>query len=97
MGKIDVLVNAAGINKDLLLVKTKQEDIISQLNTNLVGTIFTCKAVVRSMMKSRKGCIINIGTSILVLLKLSLKYNDSVFLRNDITEKRQQSAQSWLL
>ena len=61
MGKIDVLVNAAGINTDLLLVKAKHDDITKQLNTNLVGTMLTCKAVIRHMMKQRKGCIINIG------------------------------------
>ncbi len=64
MGGVDVLVNAAGINKDTLLIKTSEDLISDQLNTNLVGTIFTCKAALRHMVKQRKGCIINIGEPI---------------------------------
>ena len=61
MGKIDVLVNAAGVNEDTLLVKTERETIMHQLNTNLIGTMFICKAVIKPMIRNRRGCIINMG------------------------------------
>ena len=61
MGKIDVLVNAAGVNEDALLIKTERETIVHQLNTNLIGTMLTCKAVLKPMMRNRRGCIINMG------------------------------------
>ena len=61
LGPVHTLVNAAGINRDALLVQTKHDDVMAQINTNLVGTIHTCKVVVRSMMRNKQGCIINIG------------------------------------
>lgn len=60
-GPISVLVNAAGINRDRLLVQAKSEDIALQVQTNLIGSMYTCKAAARHMMKNKKGCIINIG------------------------------------
>ena len=61
LGPVHTLVNAAGINRDALLVQTKHDDMMAQINTNLVGTIHTCKAVLRGMIRSKEGCIINIG------------------------------------
>ena len=61
VGPISVLVNAAGINEDQLLVKSSAENIRHLLDVNLVGSMVTCKAAVRGMMQRRAGCIINIG------------------------------------
>lgn len=63
---IDILVNNAGITRDNLLMKISEEDWEKVLNTNLKSIFNTCKAVIRPMMKSRMGKIINI-TSIVGL------------------------------
>ncbi|XP_006026276.2 carbonyl reductase family member 4 isoform X1 [Alligator sinensis] len=62
LGPINYLVNAAGINRDGLLLRTKTEDMISQIHTNLLGTMLTCKAAVRSMIQQQGGAIVNIGS-----------------------------------
>lgn len=61
-GKIDVLVNNAGITKDMLLLRMKQEDFINVLDINLVGTFNMTKNVASYMMKARNGRIINISS-----------------------------------
>lgn len=60
LGTIDILVNNAGITKDNLLMRMKEEDWDQVLNTNLKGVFNCTKAVIRSMMKQKKGKIINI-------------------------------------
>ncbi|XP_025904499.1 carbonyl reductase family member 4 [Nothoprocta perdicaria] len=62
LGPINYLVNAAGINRDGLLLRTKTEDMISQIHTNLLGTMLTCKAAVKSMIQHQGGAIVNIGS-----------------------------------
>ncbi|XP_062430679.1 3-oxoacyl-[acyl-carrier-protein] reductase [Rhea pennata] len=62
LGPINYLVNAAGINRDGLLLRTKAEDMIAQIHTNLLGTMFTCKAAVKSMIQQQGGAIVNIGS-----------------------------------
>ncbi|KJE88413.1 short chain dehydrogenase [Capsaspora owczarzaki ATCC 30864] len=62
LGLASVLVNAAGIVSDNLLVKTPHADMASVLETNLVGPMLTCKEVVPHMLRLRSGCIINIGS-----------------------------------
>ncbi|XP_019390140.1 PREDICTED: carbonyl reductase family member 4 [Crocodylus porosus] len=62
LGSINCLVNAAGINRDGLLLRTKTEDMLSQIHTNLLGTMLTCKAAVRSMIQQQGGAIVNIGS-----------------------------------
>ncbi|WP_269622482.1 3-oxoacyl-[acyl-carrier-protein] reductase [Prochlorococcus marinus] len=59
-GKIDILINNAGITKDGLLMRMKKEDWQSVINLNLTGVFFCTKAVSRSMIKQKKGRIINI-------------------------------------
>ncbi len=64
MGPVDILVNNAGVAIDGLLMRTKIEDIEKTLKINLVGSILCSKAVLKPMMKSRKGRIINMSSVI---------------------------------
>jgi 3-oxoacyl-[acyl-carrier protein] reductase len=59
-GKVEILVNNAGITKDTLIMRMKREDWDSVIQTNLSGAFFTTQAVVGSMLKPRWGRIINI-------------------------------------
>ncbi|NXU56660.1 CBR4 reductase, partial [Turnix velox] len=61
LGPVNYLVNAAGINRDGLLLRTKTEDMIALIHTNLLGTMLTCKAAIRSMIQQQGGAIVNIG------------------------------------
>ena len=61
-GRIDVLVNNAGITRDTLLIRMTEEDWDAVLDINLKGAFLTTKAVVKSMMKQRSGAIVNIAS-----------------------------------
>ncbi len=61
-GKIDVLVNNAGITKDTLLMRMKEEDFDSVIQVNLKGTFIVTKAVIPYMMKKKSGRIINLSS-----------------------------------
>ncbi len=61
-GVIDVLVNNAGITKDMLILRMQKEDFESVINVNLTGTFNVTKNVVPYMMKKRNGRIINISS-----------------------------------
>lgn len=63
-GKIDVLVNNAGITRDNLLMRMSEEDWDLVLDVNLKSIYNTCRALTRSMMKARSGSIINISSVI---------------------------------
>ena len=60
--KIDVLVNNAGITKDMLFARMKEEDFKQVIDVNLVGTFNMTKNVISYMMKARQGRIINISS-----------------------------------
>ena len=61
-GGLAILVNNAGITRDQLLMRMKDEDWQAILDTNLTSVYRTSKAVMRTMMKARKGRIINIAS-----------------------------------
>ena len=66
-GKIDVLVNNAGITRDGLLMRMKEEDWDAVIETNLKGVFLCTKAVIRGMMKQRTGRIINMTSVVGVM------------------------------
>jgi 3-oxoacyl-[acyl-carrier protein] reductase len=63
-GPVSILVNNAGITRDQLLLRMKDEDWNLILDTNLSSVFRTSKAVLRGMMKARKGRIISIASVI---------------------------------
>jgi len=63
-GKIDILINNAGITKDGLLMKMKEADWDAVIDVNLKGTFICTQKVCRYMMKQRAGVILNIASVI---------------------------------
>jgi 3-oxoacyl-[acyl-carrier protein] reductase len=61
-GRIDLLVNNAGIARDQLLMRMKREDWDAVLNINLTGAFNCSQAVLRTMMKQRSGRIVSISS-----------------------------------
>lgn len=61
-GKVEILVNCAGITRDDLMMKMKRADWDDVLATNLTGAFLLTQAVLRSMLKNRWGRIINIAS-----------------------------------
>ncbi|HST44595.1 MAG TPA: 3-oxoacyl-ACP reductase FabG [Luteimonas sp.] len=64
VGPVSILVNNAGITRDNLLMRMKDEDWQAVIDTNLTSVYRSCKAVMRGMMKARHGRIVNIASVI---------------------------------
>lgn len=61
-GKVDILINNAGITKDTLIMRMKRADWDSVIQTNLTGAYFCTQAVISSMLKQRWGRVVNISS-----------------------------------
>lgn len=61
-GQIDILVNNAGITRDRLLVRMSEQEWDTVMAVNLKGTFNTIRVVARTMMRQRRGKIVNIGS-----------------------------------
>lgn len=62
LGAVDILINNAGITRDTLLMRMKEEDWDAVISTNLKSVYKLSQAVLRGMMKNRSGRIINISS-----------------------------------
>jgi 3-oxoacyl-[acyl-carrier protein] reductase len=62
LGSIDVLVNNAGITRDMLLMRMSEEQFDSVINTNLKGTFNMIRHVSNVMLKQKSGAIINMAS-----------------------------------
>ncbi|MEA3408643.1 MAG: 3-oxoacyl-[acyl-carrier-protein] reductase [Chloroflexota bacterium] len=61
-GRVDILVNNAGVARDRLLLRMSEEDWDAVLDTNLKGAFHCTKALQRTFLRQREGCIVNIGS-----------------------------------
>ena len=61
-GRLDVLVNNAGITRDGLVARMKEEDFDAVIDVNLKGTFNCCKVATKIMMKQRSGRIVNMSS-----------------------------------
>ena len=61
-GKLDLLINNAGITRDGLFLRMSNADFDDVINTNLRGAFLVCRAFARSMAKTRNGRMINIAS-----------------------------------
>lgn len=61
-GRLDVLVNNAGVTADKLILRMQEEDFDKVINANLKGAFFCCKTACKLMMRQRYGRIINISS-----------------------------------
>ncbi len=66
-GTPTILVNNAGVTRDGLLMRMGEEDWQSVIDTDLTAVYRTCKAVMRGMMKARRGRIVNIASVVAVM------------------------------
>lgn len=66
-GRIDFLVNNAGITRDTLLMRMKNEDWDAVMNVNLKGVFLFSRAVVRTLLTNRSGRIVNIASVVGVM------------------------------
>ncbi len=67
LGRIDILINNAGITRDRLLIRMTEDDWDSVIRVNLKGAFNTIKAVSRIMAKQRSGKIVNISSVVGVM------------------------------
>lgn len=62
LGKIDILINNAGISKVGLFIDSTEEDINKMLGVNLFGALYLSNQVVKDMLKRKKGIIVNVSS-----------------------------------
>jgi 3-oxoacyl-[acyl-carrier protein] reductase len=62
LGRLDILINNAGIARDQLLLRVSDEDIQKTYAVNVTGSIFCARAAIRPMMKAKHGRIINLAS-----------------------------------
>ena len=60
IGGIDILINNAGITKDNLTLRMKEEEWNDVIDVNLNSVFFTCQSAIKAMIKNKAGCIVNI-------------------------------------
>ena len=61
-GRLDVLVNNAGIARDNLLMRLKKEELDQTFQTNIYGALWCAKAAIRPMMRAKRGRIVNLSS-----------------------------------
>ena len=66
-GRVDILINNAGITRDGLLIRMKEEDWDAVLGVNLKGVFLVTRSVAKLMMKQRSGKIVNIASVVGVM------------------------------
>lgn len=66
-GRIDVLINNAGITRDGLMMRMTEEDFDAVIDTNLKGTFNMCRHITKPMLKQRSGTIINMSSVVGVM------------------------------
>lgn len=62
LGRLDVMVVAAGITRDKLLLRMSEEDISEVMQVNAIGPMLACKAALGPMMKQRSGSIVLVSS-----------------------------------
>ena len=62
MGSVDILVNKAGITRDQIFMRMKDDEWDDVINVNLTSTMRLCRGVMRGMMKARWGRIVNVSS-----------------------------------
>eukprot|EP00696_Hemimastix_kukwesjijk_P000822 gnl/Hemi2/11075_TR3814_c0_g1_i1.p2 gnl/Hemi2/11075_TR3814_c0_g1~~gnl/Hemi2/11075_TR3814_c0_g1_i1.p2 ORF type:complete len:218 (-),score=59.81 gnl/Hemi2/11075_TR3814_c0_g1_i1:97-750(-) len=62
LGPVDVLLNCAGISVDGLCLRAKDADLAAMAATNLLGPIYLCRAVAKTMMRKKSGHIVLMGS-----------------------------------
>jgi 3-oxoacyl-[acyl-carrier protein] reductase len=70
-GKLDILINNAGITQDTLLLRMTEEQWDKVIETNLKSVFNLCKQALKPMMKARNGAIINMGSIVGVTKSLA--------------------------
>jgi 3-oxoacyl-[acyl-carrier protein] reductase len=61
-GKLDIFINNAGITRDTLALRMKEEQWSQVLDINLKGTFFGCQSAAKVMVKARRGKIVNVAS-----------------------------------